>query len=55
LIDIVLGLGILIAALVLLGRQVGGVQAGEFILMLLAGITIIYSFFLFPDGSGEWD
>ena len=46
LIDIALGLSVLITALVRLGEKIGVTQAGEFILMLIAGAIIIYSFFL---------
>jgi ABC-2 type transport system permease protein len=54
LIDILLGLGVLIAALVLLGEKIGGIQAGEFILMLLSGGFIIYGFFLILATLSFW-
>jgi ABC-2 type transport system permease protein len=54
LIDIVLGLGVLIYALVRLGQRVGGGEALEFTLMLAAGIVIIYSFFLVLATLSFW-
>ncbi len=54
LIDIALGLGVLILALVRLGEKVGIGQAGEFILMLIAGAIIIYSFFLILATLSFW-
>jgi ABC-2 type transport system permease protein len=54
LIDIALGLGVLITALIRLGERVGVGQAGEFILMLLAGAIIIYSFFLILATLSFW-
>ncbi len=54
LIDMALGLGVLITALVRLGEKVGGGQAGEFILMLIAGAIIIYSFFLILATLSFW-
>lgn len=54
LIDILLGLVVLMTALVRLGEKVGGIQAGEFILMLLAGTNIIYSFFLILATLSFW-
>jgi ABC-2 type transport system permease protein len=53
-IDIALGVAVLVIALVLLGEKVGGLQAGEFILMLLAGAVIIYSFFLILATLSFW-
>jgi ABC-2 type transport system permease protein len=54
LIDIALGLGVLITALIWLGERVGILQAAEFILMLLAGSIIIYSFFLILATLSFW-
>ncbi len=54
LIDITLGFGILVLALILLGEKVGSLQAVEFILMLIVGITIIYSFFLILATLSFW-
>jgi ABC-2 type transport system permease protein len=54
LIDIALGLGVLIFALVRLGEKVGGLQAGEFLLVLLLGAIIIYSFFLILATLSFW-
>jgi ABC-2 type transport system permease protein len=54
LIDIGLGLAVLITALVRLGEKVGGGQAGMFILMLIAGAAIIYSFFLILATLSFW-
>ncbi len=46
LIDIVLGFFVLAIALVRLGERVGGWEASAFVVMLLAGGIIIYSFWL---------
>jgi ABC-2 type transport system permease protein len=54
LIDIILGLGVLAFALVRLGEKVGGGEAGEFILMLISGAVIIYSFFLILATLSFW-
>ena len=54
LIDIVLGLAVLVAALIWLGEKIGGWQAGMFILMLIAGAVIIYSFFLILATLSFW-
>jgi ABC-2 type transport system permease protein len=54
LIDIALGLGVLVFALVRLGEKVGGVEAGEFLLMLTVGAIIIYSFFLILATLSFW-
>jgi len=54
LIDIVLGLGVLIFALVRLGGNAGVVEAVESLLMLTAGTTIIYSFFLILATLSFW-
>ena len=54
LIDIVLGLGVLVAALIWLGEKVSIWQAGSFILMLIAGAVIIYSFLLILATLSFW-
>jgi ABC-2 type transport system permease protein len=54
LIDIVMGFAVLAAALVRLGEKVGGGQAAVFILMLLAGAVIIYSFWLILATLSFW-
>jgi ABC-2 type transport system permease protein len=54
LIDIGLGLAVLVIALIRLGEKVGGGQAGMFILMLIAGAAIIYSFFLILATLSFW-
>jgi ABC-2 type transport system permease protein len=54
LIDIALGLGVLAFALVRLGGKMGGGEAAEFLLMLLAGAIIIYSFFLVLATLSFW-
>jgi ABC-2 type transport system permease protein len=53
-IDIILGLAVLVIALVRLGEKVGVGQAGEFVLMLIAGAVIIYSFFLILATLSFW-
>jgi ABC-2 type transport system permease protein len=53
-IDIILGLAVLVTALVNLGERVGVGQAGEFILMLMAGTVIIYCFFLILAALSFW-
>jgi ABC-2 type transport system permease protein len=54
LIDIMLGLGVLVAALVWMGANVGIWQAGSFILMLIAGAVIVYSFLLILATLSFW-
>jgi ABC-2 type transport system permease protein len=54
LIDIALGLGVLAFSLWRLGERVGAAEAGEFLLMLLAGAIIIYSFFLILATLSFW-
>ena len=54
LIDIALGLGVLITALITLGEKVGAIQAGVFILVLVAGGITIYSFFLILATLSFW-
>ena len=52
--EIILGLGVLIYALVKLGEIIGVLQAAEFVLMLTAGGVIIYSFFLILSTLSFW-
>ena len=54
LIDIVLGFVVLAFALMRLGEKVGGWEAGAFIVMLLAGAAIIYSFWLILATLSFW-
>jgi len=54
LIDIALGFAVLVTALVRLGDNVGGSQAALFILMILAGGAIIYSFWLILATLAFW-
>ena len=54
LIDLVLGAGVLAAALIRLGERVGGGQAAVFAAMLLAGGAIIYSFWLILATLSFW-
>jgi ABC-2 type transport system permease protein len=54
LIDIVMGLAVLVTALVRLGEKVGGIQATEFMVMLLAGGFVIYSFWLILATLSFW-
>ena len=54
LIDLLMGSGVLVAALVRLGRTIGMVQAVEFIGMLLAGCVIVYSFWLILASLSFW-
>jgi viologen exporter family transport system permease protein len=54
LIDILLGLGVLVAALIWMGANVGIWQAGSFILMLIAGAVIVYSFLLILATLSFW-
>jgi ABC-2 type transport system permease protein len=53
-IDVFLGLVILIIALVRLGGSIGGLQAVEFLAMLLTGSVIVYSFFLILATLAFW-
>ena len=53
-IDVAMGLGVLAYALVRLGERVGGIEAGEFVLMLTSGGIIIYSFFLILATLSFW-
>ncbi len=54
LIDILMGVGVLVAALVRLGEKVGPGQAAVFIGMLLAGGVIVYSFWLVLASLSFW-
>ncbi len=54
LIDILMGIGVLVFALVRMGERVGGWEAAIFILMLLAGGVIIYSFWLILAALSFW-
>jgi ABC-2 type transport system permease protein len=54
LIDIGLGLAVLVVALIWMGEKVSILQAGLFILMLIAGAVIIYSFFLILATLSFW-
>jgi ABC-2 type transport system permease protein len=54
LIDIVLGLGVLVTALIRLGEKVGGWEASAFAVMLVAGAVIIYSFWLILATLSFW-
>jgi ABC-2 type transport system permease protein len=54
LIDIVLGCAVLATALVRLGEPIGGWQAAGFVVMLLAGAVIIYSFWLILATLSFW-
>ena len=53
-VDVLLGLAILVIALVRLGGSIGGLQAVEFLLMLLTGSVIVYSFFLILATLAFW-
>jgi ABC-2 type transport system permease protein len=54
LIDILLGFGVLIIALVRLGNYISLLQAGVFIITLIAGGFIIYSFWLILATLAFW-
>ena len=54
LIDLLMGSGVLVAALVRLGNAIGMAQAVEFIGMLLAGSVIVYSFWLILASLSFW-
>ena len=54
LIDIVLGFGVLVTALMRLGENVGGWEALSFVIMLFAGAIIIYSFWLILATLSFW-
>jgi ABC-2 type transport system permease protein len=54
LIDIGMGFAVLVTALIRLGEKVAGWQAVAFVVMLLAGAVIIYSFWLFLATLSFW-
>jgi ABC-2 type transport system permease protein len=54
LIDLMMGIGVLVAALIRLGQTIGMGQAVEFIGMLLAGCVIVYSFWLILASLSFW-
>ena len=54
LIDIVLGIAVLVTALIRIGETVGSLQATEFMVMLLSGTIIIYSFWLILATLAFW-
>ncbi len=54
LIDLLMGLGVLIAALIRLREAIGGWQAAAFIGMLGAGCIIVYSFWLILASLAFW-
>ena len=54
LVDVGLGLAVLAVAWGRLGNEVGGWAAGVFILMLLAGGAVIYSFWLILATCAFW-
>jgi ABC-2 type transport system permease protein len=54
LVDLLLGLGVLITALVRLGEKIGGWQAIVFIGTLAAGGVIVYSFWLILASLSFW-
>lgn len=54
LIDIVLGLGVLVSAILRLGARVGAFQAAYFAAMVVAGTAIIYSFWLILASLSFW-
>jgi ABC-2 type transport system permease protein len=54
LLDVLMGVGVLVTALILLKESVGFVAAIEFIGMLLAGGVIVYSFWLILASLSFW-
>ena len=54
LIDIIMGLGVLVIALARLGAQIGVMQALSFGVALLAGGTIVYSFWMILATCAFW-
>jgi ABC-2 type transport system permease protein len=54
LLDIVMGFGVLGTALVLLREKIGVIEAVEFIVMLLAGGVIVYSFWIILASLSFW-
>jgi ABC-2 type transport system permease protein len=53
-IDMALGAVVLVIALVRLGERVGGAQAAMFGCMLIAGVAIVYAFWLILATSAFW-
>jgi len=54
LIDVLMGFGVILMALVRLGGQFGLVEAVSFVVALLAGVTIVYSFWLMLATCAFW-
>jgi ABC-2 type transport system permease protein len=54
LVDLLLGIAVLAVTFVRLGSKLGLAESGEFILLLLAGAVIIYSFFLILATLSFW-
>ena len=54
LLDMLMGMGVLLAALVRLGKTIGAGQAAAFIGMLVAGGVIVYSFWLILASLSFW-
>jgi ABC-2 type transport system permease protein len=54
LLDLLMGTGVLVVALIRLGNAIGMVQAAKFIGMLLAGGVIVYSFWLILASLSFW-
>ena len=54
LLDLLMGTGVLVAALVRLGKTIGVGEAAAFIGMLLAGAVIVYSFWLILASLSFW-
>ncbi len=54
LIDLLMGVGVLVAALIRLGENIGILQAAGFIGMLLAGCVIVYSFWMLLASLSFW-
>jgi ABC-2 type transport system permease protein len=52
--DMLLGAGVILVALVRLGAQFGLLQAAGFVVALLAGATIVYSFWLMLATCAFW-
>ena len=54
LLDLLMGAGVLITALIRLGKTVGLGEASQFVGMLLAGAVIVYSFWLILASLSFW-
>jgi ABC-2 type transport system permease protein len=52
--DLLMGAGVLVTALIRLGKSVGFGEAAQFICMLLAGGVIVYSFWLILASLSFW-